>query len=162
MLKKPMGPRQLAETHSCSQTTSTSITPSEVQARGYIICFAALAFIDLSTIVYEQYLLVSGRYSAYHIIRMIEYATTTIILVARGKLLPISIITCILIAIKIFIIFIHLVLRARARSQTEPPISPPVPTPTFPTPPCSPPTANTPKPTSSHAPTQRGEMGGGV
>lgn len=138
------------------------LTPGEIQAANYIICFAFLTFVDLSTIVYEQYLLANGKYNTYHIIRLFEYTATAASIVLLAQTLDIQAITSILISIKIII---HIFLRSYALTHSRrrsTPILPSFPHPRFPHPPHSPPTVNTPKPQSSQAPTQGGELGCGV
>lgn len=92
------------------------LTPGEIQAANYIICFALLAFIDLSTIVYEQYLLAKGKYNTYHIIRMFEYGATALNIILLGSTFNMKAITCILIIIKIII---HIFLRSYALAHSH-------------------------------------------
>jgi hypothetical protein len=126
-----------------------------------VTCFAILSFTDLIPLVYEQYLLVSGRYATYQRLRMIEYGLLALLGITIGRTFGMVPATISFIITKLCILMF---VRASARSQfllflTKSPTPAPVPTPTFFTPPISTPTAHTPKLSSPQAPTQRERLG---
>lgn len=127
-------------------------------------CFALCSFIDLFSLVYEQYFLMIGKYAFYQRTRLIESGVQALIVLIMAKTIGIIAITVILIVLKIIIInFLqHYSIILVAKGLTKTPSPSLVSTPHIFTPTEKTPTFYTQKLSSPQAPTQRERQGVGV
>jgi hypothetical protein len=107
------------------------VSPQAKTTLFYVFCFSMITFTDLITLVYEQYFLVSGHYSIFQRLRIVEYVSLASIGMLCLKPLGMVLTTIILLCFK-SIIFLAIRLKAQAQIKNQiihPSSIPPIPLP---------------------------------